>query len=130
MLRKSKAFCSFAVNDLEAARKFYSQTLGLETADRPGRKGMLQLALAGGVKVLVYQKDDFVPAGYTVLNFPVDNLDKTVAALTERAVRFEVYPEGPFKTDARGITVGDEGPRMAWFRDPAGDILSAIEEHR
>ncbi|SRR5260221_11411992 len=129
MFKKSKAFSSFAVNDLEAARKFYSQTLGLEASDMPGMKGMLQLNLSGGVKVMVYPKPEHVPATFTVLNFPVENVDRAVAALTERAVRFEIYQEGPVKTDARGISTGD-GPRIAWFRDPAGNILSVVEEKR
>ena len=127
MLRKSHAFSSFAVQDLEAARKFYAQTLGVGVTDVPGMKGLLQLNLFGGVKVMVYPKPDHVPASFTVLNFPVDDLERTVAALTERGVRFEIYKDGPVKTDARGISSGT-GPRIAWFRDSSGNILSAIEE--
>jgi predicted enzyme related to lactoylglutathione lyase len=127
MLKKAHAFSSFAVKDLEAARKFYGQTLGLEVTDVPGMKGLLQLRLAGGVKVMVYPKPDHAPANFTVLNFPVESVDRAVAALTERAVRFEIYRDGPAKTDAKGISVGD-GPRIAWFRDPSGNILSVLEE--
>jgi hypothetical protein len=90
-------------------------------------KGLLQLRLAGGVKVMVYPKPDHAPANFTVLNFPVESVDRAVAALTERAVRFEIYRDGPAKTDAKGISVGD-GPRIAWFRDPSGNILSVLEE--
>jgi catechol 2,3-dioxygenase-like lactoylglutathione lyase family enzyme len=127
MFKKSHAFCSFAVKDLEAARKFYGQTLGLEVTDVPGMKGLLQLQLAGGAKVMVYPKPDHAPAGFTILNFPVESVERAVAALTERAVRFEIYKDGPVKTDAKGISVG-EGPRIAWFRDPSGNIVSVLEE--
>jgi hypothetical protein len=78
---------------------------------------------------MVYAKPDHVPATFTILNLPVDNVEKAVAALTERGVRFENYKDGPGKTDARGISVG-EGPRIAWFRDPSGNILSVLEERR
>ncbi|TMA26232.1 MAG: VOC family protein [Deltaproteobacteria bacterium] len=129
MFKTTKAFSSFAVKDLEAARKFYGQTLGVEATDVPGMKGLLQLNLAGGVRVMVYPKPDHAPANFTVLNFAVDNVEKAVAALTERGVRFEIYRDGPVKTDAKGISVG-EGPRIAWFRDPSGNILSVLEEKR
>lgn len=129
MFKKSDAFSSLAVNDLEAARKFYAQTLGLEVTDAPGTKGILQLKLGSGARVLVYPKPDHVPATFTVLNFPVENVERAVAALTERGVRFEIYREGPVQTDAKGISLG-EGPRIAWFRDPSGNILSVLEERR
>ena len=129
MFKTTKAFSSFAVKDLEAARKFYGQTLGVEATDVPGMKGLLQLNLAGGVRVMVYPKPDHAPANFTVLNFAVDNVEKAVAALTERGVRFEIYRDGPVKTDAKGISVG-EGPRIAWFRDPSGNILSVLGEKR
>lgn len=128
MLNNAKAFSSFAVRDLEAARKFYAQTLGLPVTDVPGMKGILQLALAGGAKVMIYPKPDHAPAVFTVLNFPVDNLEKNVEALKERGVKFEIYTDGPVKTDARGISSGGGGPRIAWFRDPSGNILSVLEE--
>jgi predicted enzyme related to lactoylglutathione lyase len=129
MFQKSNAFSSFAVKDIGAARKFYSQTLGLQATDVPNMNGIMQLNLAGGAKVMVYVKPDHVPATFTILNLPVDNVEKAVAALTERGVRFEIYKDGPAKTDARGISVG-EGPRIAWFRDPSGNILSVLEERR
>lgn len=130
MLGKSQAFSSFAVNDLEAARKFYGQTLGLKTSEVPGMKGLLQLNLPGSVNVMLYPKPDHAPATYTVLNFVVDDVERAVAGLAERGVRFEIYREGPAKTDARGISTDPAGPRIAWFRDPAGNILSVLEQRR
>ena len=127
MFKNSKAFSSFAVRDLDAARKFYTQTLGVDVSDVPGMKGLMQLKLAGGTTVLVYPKPDHVPATYTVLNFPVDDVERAVDALVERGVRFEIYREGPVKTDAKGIASGDDGPRIAWFKDPSGNILSVLE---
>jgi len=127
MLKDSKAFSSFAVRDLEAARKFYSQTLGVEVSDVPGMKGILQLNLSGGAKVLLYPKPDHAPAVFTVLNFPVENVERAVDALVERGVRFEIYKDGPVKTNAKGISEGP-GPRMAWFRDPSGNILSVLDQ--
>lgn len=129
MLNSSNAFSSFAVKDLEAARKFYAQTLGLQATDVPNMKGMFQLRLSGAAKVMVYPKPDHVPASFTILNFPVDNVERAVAALAERGVKFEIYSDGPVKTDARGISVGN-GPRIAWFKDPSGNILSVLEENR
>src|SRR5436305_6382105 len=102
MLKNSKAFSSFAVRDLEAARKFYSQTLGVDVSDVPGMQGLMQLNLSSGTKIFVYPKPDHTPATFTVLNFPVDNVDRAVAALVERGVRFEIYKEGSVKTDAKG----------------------------
>ena len=129
MLRDSRAFSSFAVKDLEQARKFYSQTLEVKITDVPGMKGILQLELAGGVKVMVYPKPDHTAATFTVLNFPVENVGKAVDALNERGVRFEIYQDGPMKTDAKGISTGG-GPRIAWFKDPSGNILSVLENER
>jgi predicted enzyme related to lactoylglutathione lyase len=128
MLKNSKAFSSFAVRDLEAARNFYAQTLGVDVSDVQGMKGILQLNLGGAVKVLVYPKPDHAPAVFTVLNFPVDNVERAVDALVERGVRFEIYKDGPVQTDAKGIASGGPGPRIAWFRDPSGNILSVLEE--
>jgi predicted enzyme related to lactoylglutathione lyase len=128
MLKNSKAFSSFAVRDLEAARKFYAQTLGVDVSDVPGMKGILQLSLAGGVKVMVYPKPDHAPAVFTVLNFPVDNVERAVDALVERGVKFEIYKDGPVKTNAKGIASEGPGPKIAWFRDPSGNILSVLEQ--
>ena len=127
MLGNSQAFSSFAVKDLEQARKFYAQTLGVRVSEVPGMNGIFQLDLAGGAKVLVYPKPDHVPATFTVLNFPVENVERAVDALVERGVRFEIYRDGPVKTDAKGIARGGGGPSIAWFKDPAGNILSVLE---
>ena len=128
MLKNSRAFSSFAVRDLDAARKFYTQTLGVDVSDVPGMKGVMQLSLAGGVKIFVYPKPDHAPAKFTVLNFPVDNVERAVDALVERGVRFEIYNDGPVKTNAKGIASEGQGPRIAWFKDPSGNILSVLEE--
>lgn len=129
MLRSSQAFSSFAVKDLEQARNFYSRTLGVEVTDVPGMKGILQLNLAGGAKVMVYPKPDHTPATFTVLNFPVDDVGRAVDALVERGVKFEIYREGAVRTDEKGISAGP-GPRIAWFRDSSGNILSVLETKR
>jgi predicted enzyme related to lactoylglutathione lyase len=127
MLKKSAAFGSFAVNDLEKARAFYGKTLGLEVSDVPGM-GILQLHLGGGARVMIYPKPDYVPATFTLLNFPVEDVRRTVSALKERGVKFEIYREGPVRTDDDGIATGGGGPSIAWFRDPAGNILSVLEQ--
>src|SRR5947209_7007499 len=126
MLKNSQAFSSFAVRDLEAARKFYAETLGVEVSAVPGMNGLMQLNVAG-TKVLVYPKPDHAPANFTLLNFPVDDVERVVDALVERGVRFEIYRDGPVKTNAKGIADGGGGPRIAWFRDPSGNILSVLE---
>jgi catechol 2,3-dioxygenase-like lactoylglutathione lyase family enzyme len=123
MLASSEAYSGFAVPDLAAARQFYGETLGLKVTGRE-EDGLLALELAGGRNVVVYFKPDHTPATYTILNFPVDDVDGTVDALTERGVRFETY-EG-FDQDEKGIHRG-QGPAIAWFRDPAGNILSVHE---
>ena len=128
MLKTSAAFGSFAVNDLEKARTFYGQTLGLDVSEVPGMKGLLQLRLGSGARVTVYPKPGHVPATFTILNFPVQDLERTMSALRERGVRFEIYQDGPVRTDANGIASGGGGPRIAWFKDPAGNILSVLEE--
>ena len=122
MLGSSKAFSGFAVDDLDRARDFYGTTLGLDVRDE--EMGLLSLHLAGGTVVLVYPKPDHTPATFTVLNFPVDDVDAAVDALVARDVTFERYPE--LGTDEKGIARG-EGPVIAWFRDPAGNILSVHE---
>lgn len=126
MLHTSHAFSSFAVDNMERAKEFYQKTLGLKVKDNP--MGILELELEGETTILVYPKPDHVPATFTVLNFPVRELEKTVALLTERGVQFEQYPE--LNTDPKGISWGKEqgrGPNIAWFKDPAGNILSVLE---
>jgi catechol 2,3-dioxygenase-like lactoylglutathione lyase family enzyme len=122
----SKAYSGFAVPDLDEARRFYGETLGVKVADVAEGAPLMQLDLAGGDRpTLVYLKPDHEPANYTILNFVVDDLDAAVDDLAERGVEFERY-DG-FDQDEKGIAhPGDEGegPRIAWFKDPAGNILS------
>lgn len=125
MLANSAAYSGFAVPDVEAARRFYTDTLGLGVDVDEGMGGLLTLHLGGGTKVLVYPKPDHTPATYTVLNFPVEDVDRTVDELTARGVTFERYPG--FDQDEKGIARG-QGPAIAWFTDPAGNILSVLEE--
>jgi predicted enzyme related to lactoylglutathione lyase len=126
MLKDSKAFSGFSVDNTEHARKFYGDTLGLDVTDGK-MKGLLTLRLGSGASVLIYPKRDHKPASFTVLNFPVNNIDEAVAELTHRGVRFEHY-DGEIKTDEHGIFRG--GPLIAWFKDPAGNILSVLEDRR
>jgi catechol 2,3-dioxygenase-like lactoylglutathione lyase family enzyme len=124
MLADSAAFSGFAVPDIEAARQFYGDTLGLRTEVNQEMGGMLTLHLGGGKDVLVYPKPDHTPATYTVLNFPVDDVEREVDELTAKGVRFERY-EG-FDQDEKGISrVG--GGAIAWFKDPAGNILAVLQ---
>ena len=123
MLKESKAFSGFSANDIPKAKDFYGQTLGLEVSED---HGLLTLHLAGGHKVLVYPKPNHVPATFTVLNFPVKNVDQAVDELKKRGVRFEIYNLPDLKTDEKGIMRG-KGPTIAWFKDPAGNILSVLE---
>ena len=122
MFANTKAFSGFAVDDVAKAREFYENTLGLRVAEEGDA---LVLKLAGDRDTLIYPKPDFEPATYTILNFPVPDVDKAVDELTSRGVRFERY-EG-FDQDEKGIFRG-EGPTIAWFKDPAGNILSVIED--
>jgi catechol 2,3-dioxygenase-like lactoylglutathione lyase family enzyme len=124
VLTPEKAFTSFSVNDIQRAREFYGKTLGLELSSGP--EGTLIVPLSGGAEVLMYPKPNHQPATFTVLNFPVESVEKAVDELTQRGVRFESYNEPGLKTDARGISRGN-GPTIAWFKDPAGNILSVLE---
>ena len=121
MLTDSKAFSGFAVPDIAAAREFYEGKLGLKTSEE---NGLLTLHLAGDRPTLIYPKPDHVPATYTILNFPVEDIDAAVEALSSRGVEFEHYEV--FEQDARGV-MRSEGPPIAWFKDPAGNILSVLE---
>jgi catechol 2,3-dioxygenase-like lactoylglutathione lyase family enzyme len=125
MLAQSKAFSGFAVGDLERAREFYGDTLGLEVEVLDGGPGLMNIHLAGGRDTFVYLKPDHEPANYTILNFPVDDVDAAVDELAARGVAFERY-EGA-EQDEKGIARGP-GPDIAWFRDPAGNILSVLGE--
>lgn len=121
MLTDSRAYGGFSVDDVAQAKRFYGETLGLRVSEA---HGMLTLHLAGGAEILVYPKPGHTPATFTILNFPVDDVDKTVDELVERGVRFERY-EG-FGQDDRGIA-RNMGPAIAWFTDPAGNILSVLQ---
>ena len=125
MLADSKAFSSFAVDDLEKAREFYEGTLGLRTEILDAENGVMALHLGGGNDAIVYRKDDFAPATYTVLNFPSDDIEGAVDGLVERGVSFERYDQ--FPQDEKGI-VTEGGPPIAWFKDPAGNVLSVVED--
>ena len=123
MLTKSPAYSGFSVDDIPAAAAFYSDVLGLEVSEE---NGMLTLHLAGGTNVLAYPKPNHTPATFTILNFPVDDIDATVDELTKRGVVFERY-EG-FDQQDNGVTRNMGGPPIAWFTDPAGNIMSVLEE--
>lgn len=120
-LRDSQAFSGFSVNDIGTAKQFYGETLGLNVTEE---HGLLNLHLGSGATVLIYPKDTHQPATFTILNFPVKNIEDTVDALARAGVQFERY-EG-FEHDARGIMRGG-GPPIAWFKDPAGNILSVVQ---
>jgi catechol 2,3-dioxygenase-like lactoylglutathione lyase family enzyme len=122
MFENTKAFSGFAVDDLQKAREFYGDTLGLKTSEE---HGLLTLHIAGDRATLVYPKPDHTPATYTILNFPVDKIDEAVDELTSRGVRFERY-DG-LGQDEKGIA-REGGPYIAWFKDPAGNLLSVLQE--
>jgi predicted enzyme related to lactoylglutathione lyase len=126
MFADTKAYSGFAVDDLGEAREFYGETLGLRTSEISEEGGLMSLDLAGDRGTLVYEKPDFTPATYTILNFPVDDIDQAVDELATRGVRFERY-EG-FEQDEKGILRGGPGPQIAWFKDPAGNVLSVLQE--
>ena len=124
MMGQSKAFSGFSVNDIQKAKDFYGKTLGLKVSEE---HGMLKLHLGGGATVLAYPKPNHSPASFTILNFPVADVEKAVDELTKRGVRFEIYDLPGLKTDKKGIARGS-GPTIAWFKDPAGNILSVLSE--
>ena len=121
MFEQTKAFSGFSVADIPAARKFYTETLGLRVTEE---NGMLTLHIAGGTEILVYPKDNHEPATFTILNFPVRDVGAAVAELTSRGVRFERYEGAP--QDEDGVMRGN-GPDIAWFTDPAGNVMSVIQ---
>lgn len=125
MFANTKATNGFAVDDIEAAKRFYGETLGLGTTDLSEEFGVMSIQLAGGRDTLVYRKDDFVPATYTILNFEVDDIDAAVEELTAKGVTMERY-DG-FDQDDKGIARGP-GPSIAWFKDPAGNILAVLQQ--
>ncbi|MDT3401853.1 VOC family protein [Mucilaginibacter terrae] len=126
MFKHTKAFSGFSVDDTQKAKEFYGEVLGLEVEelDMPGT---LRLHIEGGGEILIYTKPNHSPATFTILNFPVQEINKAVDDLTARGVKFKVYDEPNFKTDKKGIFQGG-GPKIAWFKDPAGNFLSVLEE--
>ena len=123
MFRNTKAFSGFSVDDVARAKEFYGDTLGLETSED---NGILTLHIAGDREVIAYPKEDHTPATFTILNFPVDDIEAAVDGLTERGVTFERYDQASSDIDEKGIFRG-EGPLIAWFKDPAGNVLSVIQ---
>ncbi len=122
MFENMKAFSGFSADDIPAAKKFYSETLGLEVSEE---NGLLTLHIAGDRATLIYPKEDHTPASFTILNFPVDDIEKAVDELVERGVEFERYDGSD--QDEKGIFRGG-GPYIAWFKDPAGNILSVLQQ--
>jgi catechol 2,3-dioxygenase-like lactoylglutathione lyase family enzyme len=128
MLKQNKAFGSFSVDNITRAKAFYTEKLGLQVTDEDC--GTAAIHIPGSVPIFMYPKTDHTPATFTVLNFPVDDIDQTVNELTQRGVHFEQYG-GDIKTDEKGIFRGitqDQGPDIAWFKDPAGNILSILTD--
>jgi catechol 2,3-dioxygenase-like lactoylglutathione lyase family enzyme len=125
MLGDSKAFSGFAVKDLGAAREFYGETLGLRTKMLDEGAGLMQLDLGGDRPTLVYEQPDSMPASYTILNFPLPDVEAAVDELASRGVEFERY-DG-FEQDEKGIAHGP-GPEIAWFKDPSGNVLSVLSQ--
>jgi len=128
MLKDSHAFASFSVNDIDAARKFYGQVLGLAVEDN--EMGILDVKAGGEGHFIAYPKPDHKPATFTVMNFPVADIEGAVDDLASRGVTFEHYDMPEIKTDAKGIARDEYGPQIAWFKDPAGNILSLSEDAR
>ncbi|WP_460544757.1 VOC family protein [Echinicola sediminis] len=124
MLASSKAFSSFSVNNLSTAKTFYSEKLGLKVTEHP--MGLLELHTSGNEPIIVYPKPDHQPAAFTVLNFYVPDLEKVVDGLIAKGIKFEQY-SGEIQTDQKGISRSEHGPDIAWFKDPAGNIISVIK---
>ena len=124
MFKHAKAFSSFSVNDIQKAKEFYGKTLGLNVTDNP--MGLIELNISGN-NIMVYPKPNHDPATFTILNFPVDDVEKAVDELTAKGVVFEQYG-GEIKTNEKGISMSPAGPKIAWFKDPAGNILSVLQE--
>ena len=128
MFKNTKAFSGFSVDDIHKAKKFYSETLSLNVQDNP--MGLIELSIEGNNNIIIYPKPNHQPATYTILNFPVKNIDEAVDKLTSLGVKFEQYT-GDIQTDEKGIArSSDEGPNIAWFKDPAGNILSVLEMNK
>jgi predicted enzyme related to lactoylglutathione lyase len=124
MFKHTKAFSGFSVNDLQKAKQFYGEILGLGVNEN--EMGILELHINGSNNIIVYPKPNHQPATFTILNFPVDDIEKAVEELTAKGVVFEQY-EGEIKTNEKGICDNPNGPKIAWFKDPAGNILSVLQ---
>jgi catechol 2,3-dioxygenase-like lactoylglutathione lyase family enzyme len=124
MFKNTQAFSSFSVDNIQKAKEFYGQTLGLNVSEDCG---MLELDIGSGNKVFVYPKSNHTPATFTILNFPVDNIDKAVDELMGKGIHFERYTDPELKTDDKGICRSNSH-KIAWFKDPAGNFLSVLEE--
>jgi catechol 2,3-dioxygenase-like lactoylglutathione lyase family enzyme len=127
MFKDTKAFSGFSVTDITAAKTFYADVLGLEVGQNPEMQGILTLHIAGGGNIVVYPKPNHTPASFTILNFPVPDVVTAVQELKAKGVKFENYDWPGFKTDDDNIFRGG-GPLIAWFTDPAGNILSVIQQ--
>ena len=125
MIKQNHAFSSFSVTDLQQAKQFYGDVLQMEVSEN---EYTLELDIGGNKKVMLYPKKNHTPASFTVLNFPVDNIDEAVETLEGKGVRFERYNEPDLKTDEKGIMRGN-GPLIAWFKDPFGNIISILQEN-
>ncbi|MDB5247592.1 MAG: glyoxalase [Segetibacter sp.] len=125
MFKNTKAFSGFSVDNIEKAKEFYGGVLGLQVVEN--KMGILELQIAGGTTIIIYPKPNHTPATFTILNFPVADTEKAVEDLTKLGISFEQYDYEDFKTDEKGIFRGG-GPLIAWFKDPAGNILSVLEE--
>jgi predicted enzyme related to lactoylglutathione lyase len=127
MFKDTKAYSGFSVDDMQKAREFYNGTLGIAISE--SEMGVMTLNIAGGADIIVYPKPNHEPATFTILNFAVADVDKAVDELTRLGIKFEQYDFGYMKTDEKGIMRGnDRGPDIAWFKDPAGNILSVLKE--
>ena len=124
MFSADKAFSGFSVDDIEAAKRFYGEVLGLQVDENP--MGFIDITLPTGARVLAYGKPNHTPASFTILNFPVDDVEAAVDDLNARGVTTKIYTDPDFGTDEKGISRG-RGPDIAWFTDPAGNVLSVIK---
>jgi catechol 2,3-dioxygenase-like lactoylglutathione lyase family enzyme len=124
MFKDTKAFSSFSVDDIQAAKEFYGDTLGVDVGEEQAM-GLLRLNIAGGIPVMIYPKDNHVPAEFTVLNFPVDDIAAAARELAGKGITFERYSDDH---DELGVLRDPQGPAIAWFKDPAGNVLSIIQE--
>ncbi|MGC1165603.1 MAG: VOC family protein [Solirubrobacterales bacterium] len=127
MLANSKAFSGFAVDDLDRARQFYGETLGLDLEVLDEENGLLTLHLTGDRDTIMYLSPDMTPPSYTILNFPVDDIDQAVEGLVARGISFEQYGNDEMPQDEKGV-MREGGPYIAWFKDPAGNTLAVLQE--